>query len=202
VHLLILKYLGETYHSTSHRIIVYVTSGPEAIRLTRLSRDSLGNARTPRIECSFRKPGRKSKSSGGKTTSSKTPAEKSDAYENRTLDKWRATKRKRETSSSEDEDGDDEDNASLADFIVLDDKEVIFGDEERASPRQQNADVEEDGDTDEEDGWKYTMRPAPPPQKKHRKSSSMSAKGKGKFSMSERNIVREGDNDVWILSSD
>jgi ATP-dependent DNA helicase Q1 len=105
VHLLVLGYLEETYHSTSYRISVYLTCGPQALRLTRLPKESLKSERAPKIECSFRKAFRKPRSKKVKDSCSKVPTEKTATPSQG----QKAAKRKRELSSSEEENGDDED---------------------------------------------------------------------------------------------
>jgi ATP-dependent DNA helicase Q1 len=54
VQLLTAHYLTESFHQNSYAVIVYVAPGPQAPRLTRLSREQVENGRTPKIMCSFR----------------------------------------------------------------------------------------------------------------------------------------------------
>lgn len=55
IQLLLSHHLKEEYHSTAYAINVYVLSGPQAIRLTRLSREAIEGGSGSRLECSFLK---------------------------------------------------------------------------------------------------------------------------------------------------
>lgn len=62
IHLLLSGYLKEDFHSTAYAINVYLLSGPQAMRLTRLSREAIEAGTGHIIECAFlKKPTRKSK---------------------------------------------------------------------------------------------------------------------------------------------
>jgi ATP-dependent DNA helicase Q1 len=190
---LVLNYLEETYHSTTHRINVYVTPGPQAIALTRLPRERLKDERVPRIECTVRKSTRKS---GRKLSSSKVIPKKLNGSGNESLfEQGKAVKRKRAVSDSDHGDGSDESarfgvNEEDDDFDI----EVLTSHFPKMKGR-----VEEDLDGEDDDIWEFSMRSAPPPQKKPRKSD-MNVKGKGRATTSEKNRIWEGD--VLVLSSD
>ncbi|KAF8324278.1 P-loop containing nucleoside triphosphate hydrolase protein [Cantharellus anzutake] len=53
IRLLLTKYLKEEFSSTAYSINVYVTPGPQALRLTRLSSDQVSRGEGPRISCTF-----------------------------------------------------------------------------------------------------------------------------------------------------
>lgn len=55
VHLLLTEHLKETFHSTAYSINVYLSLGPNAIRVTRYSRDAIEAGNGPRIEVDFLK---------------------------------------------------------------------------------------------------------------------------------------------------
>jgi ATP-dependent DNA helicase Q1 len=61
VELLLARYLEESYSANSYAVNVYVVPGPQALRLTRISRQDIEKNKGPRVECFFRKPARKSK---------------------------------------------------------------------------------------------------------------------------------------------
>lgn len=52
---------------------VYVVPGPQALRLTRLSRQDLENHKGPQVHCSFRKMGRNNKDTSSKRASKAAP---------------------------------------------------------------------------------------------------------------------------------
>ncbi|KAG1731628.1 P-loop containing nucleoside triphosphate hydrolase protein [Suillus paluster] len=62
VQMLLSQYLKETFLSTAYTVNVYVAPGNQALRLTRFTREDVVNGGGPRIQCSFRKHGRKAKS--------------------------------------------------------------------------------------------------------------------------------------------
>ena len=55
MHLLLLGYLGESFHSTAYSINVYVTPGQGALRLTRYTREDIESGRGQRIKVTFLK---------------------------------------------------------------------------------------------------------------------------------------------------
>ncbi|KAJ7071166.1 ATP-dependent DNA helicase [Mycena amicta] len=93
IDLLVQKYLVERYHQTAYSTVVYLETGPLALRLTRVPRERLKTAEhVPKIECCFRATSRKTKGKSA-TGSSKV-----------------AGKRKRQSTSSDEEEEDGEDD--------------------------------------------------------------------------------------------
>jgi ATP-dependent DNA helicase Q1 len=82
VELLLSRYLQESYSANAYAVNVYVVPGPQAIRLTRISREDLEKNRGPRVECSFRKAARKGKTTDkdNKRTSKKPSKEDLDHH--------------------------------------------------------------------------------------------------------------------------
>src|ERR1700730_4511543 len=77
VELLLSHYLEDAYSANSYAVNVYIVPGPQAIRLTRFSREDLENNRGPRVECCFRRVPRKTKATekGRKGSSKKVSHE-------------------------------------------------------------------------------------------------------------------------------
>ncbi|KAJ7706323.1 P-loop containing nucleoside triphosphate hydrolase protein [Mycena rosella] len=179
VELLVQRYLVENYHSTAYTTVVYLMNGPLALRLTRIPHDRVKTDKNaPKIECSFRKAAKKSKTKNAKASSSKGDIQ--------------AGKRKRQAQSSdEDDEDDDEDDGEMDDFI-LDEDDAGPAILERASGstsrRPTAPDPIDDSDLDSElvPDWTYSMRDPPPPAKKRRTGVKM-------------NIVMEGEREVLIL---
>lgn len=69
ITLLLSGHLKEDFHSTAYSINVYVSAGPQALRLTRLSRQKVGAGEGSRINCTFvNKITKKRKSSAKSST--------------------------------------------------------------------------------------------------------------------------------------
>jgi ATP-dependent DNA helicase Q1 len=153
VELLVQKYLVEKYHSTAYTTVVYLITGPLAMRLTRVPRDRLKtDAHAPKIECSFRGATRKSKGKAAKASSIKG-------------DK-KAGKRKRQSQSSEEEDNEDEDQ-EMDDFIIEEDEDSAMQQLANHSRRPTLPEAIDDSDQESEiPDWTYSMRD--PPLKKQR----------------------------------
>ncbi|KAJ7932543.1 ATP-dependent DNA helicase [Mycena leptocephala] len=153
VELLVQRYLVEKYHSTAYTTVVYLITGPLAMRLTRVPRDRLKtDAHAPKIECSFRRATRKSKGKAAKASSIKG-------------DK-KAGKRKRQSQSSEEEDNEDEDQ-EMDDFIIEEDEDSAMQLLANHSRRPTLPEAIDDSDQESEiPDWTYSMRD--PPLKKQR----------------------------------
>ncbi|KAJ7293437.1 P-loop containing nucleoside triphosphate hydrolase protein [Mycena rebaudengoi] len=173
VQLLVQKYLVEKYHSTAYSTIVYLINGPLALRLTRLGRDKVKTDKVaPKIECTFRKPVRKTKA---KSTKAKTKAGSVKG------DKQGGKRKRQAESSDEEEVVEDE----MDDFIIEDE-----GDDS-AIVEQARRSLEPLEDSDSDVDWTYSMRDPLPPLKKRRTSSG---------GQRDVKIVMEGDTEVMILS--
>lgn len=73
ITLLLSGYLKEDFHSTAYSINVYVSAGPQALRLTRLSRQKVEAGEGSRIDCTFvNKITKKRKSSAKSSTTATT----------------------------------------------------------------------------------------------------------------------------------
>jgi ATP-dependent DNA helicase Q1 len=173
VQLILLDYLTEKFITTSFTVNVYVQPGPNAIRLSRFSRENLDKGTAPTIRCSFRKATQKRRR-GGK--------DKMSVEDKRKISDISATgsgmKRKR---GPENEDGDDEHD----DFFASDDEDEV-------SIRPEPLEIEpSDLDSDEEiSGWNSITQADHRPRKKprHKKASSKT--------------VRSVDKEVLVVSSD
>ncbi|KAJ7654965.1 ATP-dependent DNA helicase [Mycena polygramma] len=110
VELLVQRYLIEKYHSTTYTTVVYLMTGPLAMRLTRIPRDRVKtDIHAPKIECSFRKAAAwKTKAKNAKASTSKG-------------DK-KTGKRKRQSNSSDEEEEEEEEEEDVDDFIIEDDE--------------------------------------------------------------------------------
>jgi hypothetical protein len=53
IQLVLSEHLKEIFHSTAYAINVYLQPGPQAVRLTRLSRDAVDAGAAAKIECVF-----------------------------------------------------------------------------------------------------------------------------------------------------
>jgi hypothetical protein len=171
VELLVQRYLVEKYHSTAYTTVVYLTNGPQALRLTRTPRDRVKTDKNvPKIECFFRKIVRKTKAKNAKASSSKGDKQ--------------AGKRKRQTQSS-----DEEEDHEVDDFILEDENDDPGIVKHPADTSRRPIVPEEDSDFESEvfPDWTYSMRDPPPPPKKRRTDVRL-------------NIVMEGDTEVMVLS--
>ncbi|KAJ7630796.1 P-loop containing nucleoside triphosphate hydrolase protein [Roridomyces roridus] len=141
VELLIENYFRESYHQTAYSRIVYLVTGPLALRLTRIPRERVESDRNaPKIECLFRTAVRKSRA---KASASKG-------------------KRKRQSQGSSDEEEEEEEHGEdeMDDFILEDEPESI------SVPRKTMPAVEDSDVESELPSWTYSMRD--PPTKKRR----------------------------------
>ncbi|CAE6407088.1 unnamed protein product [Rhizoctonia solani] len=68
IQLVLSSHLKETFHSTAYTINVYLQPGPQAVRLTRLSREAIEAGAGPKIECAFIQRVAKSKPAPKKST--------------------------------------------------------------------------------------------------------------------------------------
>lgn len=130
--MLLSGYLKEDFHSTAYAINVYLLSGPQAMRLTRLSREAIEAGTGHRIECVFlKKPTRKTtrqKSKELHTKSSKIGGNsKSRVRTGENPPNEESRKRRRAAGSSDEELSDKEAEAEpgeFDDFIVEDDEDA------------------------------------------------------------------------------
>jgi len=142
VHLLLMQYLKETFHSTAYSINVYVSAGPNAMRLSRLRREDVESGRGPRITLTFAKkaPGKRG---GKKEGISRAPSKA-------------GKKRKRVEDSASPDDDDDLDDP------MSDERDIDIRDESpeprngRQSWPQKKVQVESDSDEDEND-WSFSL---------------------------------------------
>ncbi|KAF8600248.1 ATP-dependent DNA helicase [Ceratobasidium sp. AG-I] len=117
IQLVLSGHLKEVFHSTAYAINVYLQPGPQAARLTRLSKDAVEAGAAPKVECTF--PQRKS---AARAKTSETKGAK------------RTTKKgKSKATIPEDEDEDVEDfRAQIEEEVggmASDDSEDVEGDE-------------------------------------------------------------------------
>jgi ATP-dependent DNA helicase Q1 len=172
VQLILLDYLTEKFITTSFTVNVYVQPGPNAIRLSRFSRENLDKGIAPTIRCCFRKAAKRKH--GGK--------DKISVKDKRRISDVSATgsgmKRKR---VPENKDRNDEQD----DFIASDDEDEV-------SIRPEPLEIEpSDLDSDEEiSGWNSITQADHRPRKKprHKKASSKT--------------VRSVDREILVVSSD
>jgi ATP-dependent DNA helicase Q1 len=192
VELLLSQYLQESYSANAYAVNVYVVPGPQAIRLTRISREDLEKNRGPRVECSFRKVARKGKASktadkGNKRTSNK-PSEEDLDHRGPTIipdgkNKVKTSrKRKRQAIS----DADDELNG----FIIADKSGLEYGDEIEDFTNQLRQ-IDTQTSEPEDDDWTFSMS-APSRTKSQRGGGTTKARTSEKWD----------DEEIITLSSD
>ncbi|KAJ7786162.1 P-loop containing nucleoside triphosphate hydrolase protein [Mycena metata] len=181
VELLVQRYMVEKYHSTAYTTVVYLMTGPLALRLTRVPRDRVkSDPHAPKIECAFRTVTRKKKAKAATGSSSKG-------------DK-KTGKRKRASASSEEDDEDDDNGGDEMDDSIQDDI-----DEEQQVNRSRASFPEtlDDSDIESElvDDWSHSMRDHPtkkvdaPPLKKQRTG------GKPKTKEGNGDVIEISDSD-------
>ncbi|KAF8459232.1 P-loop containing nucleoside triphosphate hydrolase protein [Gautieria morchelliformis] len=181
VQLILSHHLKEDFHSTSYSINVYVISGPQAMRLTRLSREAVESGAGQRITCTFlKKAGRKAAAK----TKRKDAGLQSQLYQSsgpsdfplNSVPRTKTKKRGRSSSSGK--------GQEVYDFIVEDDGDVIhMHGEDSSGSHSDNLELEmrrisptifkssnqdDDGDDDYESTWTFTMDDAAPMQKRRR----------------------------------
>lgn len=162
IHLLLSHYLKEDFHSTAYSINVYLVSGPQAMRLTRLTREAIQSGTGQKIEYTFlTKPAKRgTASSKGKIPGFKLSKENGN-MQSKLSQAWVNGRKKRKRVSSDGEDSGDMDT-----FIVDDDvpsppqpKHKASGsrkpeaDKSRASPPMEVP----DSDIFDDDMWIYNM---------------------------------------------
>lgn len=180
VQMLVLRYLEEAFSSTAYTVNVYVAPGNQALRLTRFTREDIVNGGGPRIQCSFRRHGRKVKSK--KTTFDRQSPAILDLQEDATAGPSRIRKPAPPRKKRLYEDVSDPDEVDGEDFT----SQIMMIDAEES-------DVDDGDDVD----WVYSFRP-PQPTKKRRKSE-----GKAKGIPAGLNRRTSGDeHEVISLSSD
>jgi len=180
VQMLVLRYLEETFSSTAYTVNVYVAPGNQALRLTRFAREDIVNGGGPRIQCSFRRHGRKVKSK--KAAINGQSPNMLDLQESTTAGPSRIRKPAQPRKKRVYEDVSDPDEIEGEDF----------------TSQIRLVDAEESDDDDENDAdWAYSLRP-PQPTKKRRKSE-----GQAKGIPARLNTRTSGDEyEVISLSSD
>jgi ATP-dependent DNA helicase Q1 len=192
--LLLSHHLKEDYHSTAYSINVYLISGPQAIRLTRLSREAIEGGAGQRIECTFLRKTKTSRNAAGHTkrknsgiqTKLSTYLDKSESPERLSpFPKRNSKKRKRTQSFNESDD----------DFIVEDDDfshalpadgPQGHSDSLRSEPRRRSPSIITNLDEEDDDTWTFTMDEARPPAKRRRTAVVNSGPG--------------SDDEVYVLS--
>jgi ATP-dependent DNA helicase Q1 len=180
VQMLVLRYLEEAFSSTAYTVNVYVAPGNQALRLTRFTREDIVNGGGPRIQCSFRRHGRKVKSK--KTTFDRQSPDILDLQEDATAGPSQIRKPAPPRKKRLYEDVSDPDEVDGEDFT----SQIMMIDAEES-------DVDDGDDAD----WVYSFRP-PQPTKKRRKSE-----GKAKGIPAGLNRRTSGDeHEVISLSSD
>ncbi|KAG2152610.1 P-loop containing nucleoside triphosphate hydrolase protein [Suillus bovinus] len=180
VQMLVLRYLEEAFSSTAYTVNVYVAPGNQALRLTRFIREDIVNGGGPRIQCSFRRHGRKVKSK--KAATDRQSPDIPDLQENTTAGPSRirqpAPSRKKRV------------------YEDVSDPDEIDGEDFTSQIRMVDAEESDDDDDDGAD-WAYSLRP-PQPTKKRRKSEK-----KTKEILARLNRRTSGDeHEVISLSSD
>ncbi|ELU38197.1 ATP-dependent DNA helicase [Rhizoctonia solani AG-1 IA] len=129
IQLVLSGHLKEIFHSTAYAINVYLQLGPQAVRLTRLDRESVEAGSGPKIECTFIQ-----RTSGRSKAAPKKQAGKSNVG---------GRKGKSKATISDEDDGEDEQVEDLTEQIRQD---------------VASADSDDLEDADEE-GWSYSMMP-------------------------------------------
>jgi ATP-dependent DNA helicase Q1 len=180
VQMLVLRYLEEAFSSTAYTVNVYVAPGNQALRLARFTREDIVNGGGPRIQCSFRRHGRKVKSK--RVANDRQSPDNLDLQEDTTAGPSQIRKPAPPRKKRLYEDVSDPDEVDGEDFT----SQIGMIDAEES-------DVDDDDDAD----WAFSLRP-PPPTKKRRKSEE---KVKGFPARSNRRTSGD-EHEVISLSSD
>lgn len=201
IQLLLSHHLKEDFHSTAYSINVYLLSGLQAMRLTRLSREAVEAGQGPRIDCTFlKKTGKKAGSASKDKTSkprasrgSTTKSQPKSAGESLRSVNGKAKKRKKPPSSEEDDGSVEEieEPGEFDDFIV-DDEEPLSPQPKRRAKRLYAGLLLSDSPQlsgDEDNIWTFKLDDQPPPRKRSRRTSHKS-----------RNLGPGTDDEVLILS--
>jgi len=177
VHLLVNDYLQEDFHPTAYTTNVYVIPGPNALRLSRMSRIDMEQGKGPSLECSFpNKPKRKG-------ASQKSPRKKAQAEQGECSELGSSSRPRKRALPSYDER--DEDitltNHERNDHNLKD----MYGD-----PEDDEFDLQDE--VEDADDWNFSLRgrSTQPSRKKPRTTTQRSSK-----------LARSGD-DVISISSD
>ena len=185
VELLLSRYLEESYSANSYVVNVYVVPGPQAIRLTRISREDLTNNKGPRVKCSFRKVARK-KAAGKSTKGTSKKASNEDPVDHR-ISNRADTKRKRQHTLDRD---DKVDRFNVADEDGLGSDDDI----EDFSNKLREVDAEES--EHETDDWTFSMGTTSHLPKKARKS------GEGRNAIRRLDKTQRDNGEIISLLSD
>ncbi|CAE6430368.1 unnamed protein product [Rhizoctonia solani] len=127
IQLVLSGHLKEIFHSTAYAINVYLQLGPQAVRLTRLSREAVEAGAGPKVECAFIQ-----RTSGKSKTAAKKPTAKANG----------GRKGKSKATVSEDEDVEDLTEQIQQEVGSADSEDLEDADEEGWSysmmPRRKN----------------------------------------------------------------
>ncbi|KAF8970329.1 P-loop containing nucleoside triphosphate hydrolase protein [Flammula alnicola] len=203
VYLLTQKYLQEEYHQTSYTCLVYIAPGQLAARLNYHTRESVNSSRL-KLEFCFLKKASKTKSKSKK----KSDAPSKPIIPRKRTSAGSTSKKGKGQAVLDSDDGD----LSVSDIISSDDEieqnagwlmDYAKAGSSQTVPKEFDYDdmyaSDSVKDSEEDEGvqdWEiYTPRDEP--RRKHRR------KGEEKATNGLRiNIIKEGDNDVMVLSSD
>jgi hypothetical protein len=184
VELLIQRYLKEKYAQTSYSTNVYLTLGPLAPRLTRVTRENLKNMQGLTIECTFRTRKRKSKGDGKAGPGGAKPKPSNGMTQSAGIKK----KRKRPVPGSEDDD----------EVVLIPDEDIE--EQKDTGLASRGFDKGGDGNDDDDeivDDWSHTMRSDFPPSKRRRSSEGPQD--------NKKNVITNpavGSDEIFILSDD
>ena len=179
IQLLLSHHLKEDFHSTAYSINVYVLPGPQAIRLTRLSREAVEGGAGQRIEWTFlKKTGRitgksKRKDSGIQAKSPKDSSNSSSPLGSALVPK-RKTKKRRRLISSDDGQDSDSFNDDITHTQAKSHAASLEAEPRRCSPSMFNS---PNPDGNNYDTWTFTLADVVPATKRRRKEVPNSGPG-------------------------
>lgn len=216
VQLLIKKYLAEEYHQTSYQVLAYLAPGQLAARLTHhQTRESVTANANLKLEFYFVKGASKAKAKEKGKAKDKGKTKDADGGKSSIPKKRRSSGgNKDEEGGSEldsisfDEDGEDEED-DRAQHNRPPSKRGHFKPSRNTAAAQTASDGYEEIDiyaSDLEDSdsevtydWSHSMREEPRAKRRRKSSDTNVGATQSGYRM---NIVKEGDNEVMVLSSD
>lgn len=203
VYLLTQEYLKEEYQQNAYSCVVYIVPGRLAPRIELLSRESIQNSSRAKVEFDFIKPEKKKqpvKKAGGSGRSSIPRKRNSEGKGKVTskgkgkADEGKGSKDDDESSVDGDVSSDDELPSEVLSSLKGSDRATRSREKEKTQVTRESDDLYASDSSEEADfDWSYSMRDEPRP-KRHKANVH-----EGGFTTT---VVKEGDREVMVLSSD
>lgn len=178
-------HLKEDFHSTAYSINVYVLTGPQAMRLTRLSREAVEGGAGQRIECAFLKKTARKSAGQAKRKTSTLKAKSSDGLGKSqsqlilmSATNGKTKKRKRATSVEEQDLEGIEDPGEFDDFIEDEDDVIYVAGSDEGPPdlhddlRRMSPSIFRSPDREDDSIWTFTLDGATRAKRRRRKEAS------------------------------